>query len=77
MHNVPFKYMNFFTAGIKPQVDNHIKNQTSKRSVVTPRVGQKMITLKKETLGNVQMFLPEMHLGLTILGPPPVGRHRT
>ena len=25
----------------------------------------------------VQMFSPEMHPGPTILGPPPVGRHRT
>ena len=32
---------------------------------------------KKETLGNVKMFSAEMHPGLTILSPPPVGRHRT
>ena len=32
---------------------------------------------KKEMLGNVQMFSPKMHPGLTILGPPPVGRHKT
>ena len=41
---------------------------------------RKMITFsseRKKTLGSVQMFLPEMHLGPTILGPPPVGRHRT
>ena len=28
-------------------------------------------------LGNVQIFSLEMHPGPTILGPPPVGRHRT
>ena len=28
---------------------------------------------KKETLGNVQMFSPEMYPGPTILGLPPIG----
>ena len=27
--------------------------------------------------GNLQMFPPEMYPGSTILGPPPMGRHKT
>ena len=55
------------------------------RSFVTQRWWRKIITFSFHsvswrsvvTLGNVQMFSPEMHPGLTILGPPPIGQHRT